>query len=95
MGVYVDTALNPYGRMLMSHMMADTLDELHAMADRIGIARRHFQPANGKPHYDVCQAKRAAAIRAGAVVIDRKQTAALVRQWWARADALGPGRTGT
>ena len=41
--VYVDDYNAPYGRMTMCHMMADTLEELHAMADKIGIARKWFQ----------------------------------------------------
>jgi hypothetical protein len=80
MPVYVDRAKNPYGRMIMSHMLADSLVELHAMADRIGLARRHFQPLS-TPHYDVCQAYRAKAIQAGAIEIDRVRTAALIREW--------------
>ena len=43
--------------MKMCHMLADTLDELHAMADRIGVARRHFQTDSSAPHYDICKSK--------------------------------------
>lgn len=49
----------------MSHMIADTDEELHAMADRIGVARRWFQG----DHYDVTMTKRAEALKAGAVAI--------------------------
>lgn len=80
MGVYVDKARNPYGRYLMSHMLADTLPELHAMAGRIGLKREWFQ-SHGTPHYDLTQTKRALAIAAGAEVIDRRQTVALIRYW--------------
>jgi hypothetical protein len=62
---YVDDMRAPLGRLLMSHMLADTDEELHAMADRIGVARRWFQG----DHYDVCQTKRALAIEAGAVPV--------------------------
>lgn len=65
LAVYVDDMKAPLGRLLMSHMLADTDAELHAMADRIGVARRWFQG----DHYDVCQAKRALAIDAGAVPV--------------------------
>ena len=41
--VYVGKREYQYRRMLMSHMIADTLDELHEMADKIGVSRRHFQ----------------------------------------------------
>ncbi len=55
MTVYVDDMRAPYGRMVMCHMLADTDDELHAMADHIGVARRWHQKA-GTPHshYDIC-----------------------------------------
>ena len=43
MSVYVDSYFAEFGRMQMSHMIADTLPELHEMADKIGVARRWFQ----------------------------------------------------
>lgn len=71
MPVYVDNARIGYGRMKMSHMIADTPQELHAMAARIGMRRAWFQPWSF-PHYDVCVARRAAAIELGAVQVDRR-----------------------
>jgi len=73
MSVYVDHAKNAFGRMKMSHMIADTPAELHAMADIIGIARKWFQGNASFPHYDVAQSKRACAVAAGAIEIDRRQ----------------------
>lgn len=77
MTVYVDDMFrHPFGRyrsMKMSHMLADDLDELHAMAEKIGVARRHFQG----DHYDVCMAKRSLAIVFGAVPVTLKQLAAM------------------
>jgi hypothetical protein len=69
MTVYVDSARHRYRRMLMSHMLADTEGELHAMADAIGINRRWYQSQASTPHYDICQSKRALAIERGAVVL--------------------------
>jgi hypothetical protein len=54
-------------------MIADTIDELHAMADEIGVARRWFQG----DHYDICKAKRALAVRFGAVELDRRTLSAM------------------
>ena len=71
MAVYVDSAKNPYGRMRMSHMVADSVAELLEMADRIGLDRRHFQ-ASSHPHFDVSQEYRAKAVHSGAVEVDRK-----------------------
>ncbi|WP_081284722.1 DUF4031 domain-containing protein [Chromobacterium subtsugae] len=81
MAVYVDDMRAQYGRMIMCHMLADTDEELHAMAARIGVARRWHQSASTPhSHYDVCLAKRAAAVRLGALEIDRAGVARLIRQ---------------
>ena len=69
--VYVDKYEIPYGRMKMSHMIADTLDELHAMAKQLGL-RRWFQKNTSIPHYDVCLSKRAEAVRLGAILLPKR-----------------------
>lgn len=69
MSIYVDDGAHPLGRMKMCHMMADSLEELHEMADSIGVARRHFQG----DHYDICQAKRRLAVKNGAEEITQRQ----------------------
>lgn len=78
MAIYVDDmhrfAMGRYRGMKMSHMIADTDEELHAMADRIGVARRHHQG----DHYDICLAKRSLAIAAGAIEVTTKQLACMV-----------------
>ena len=77
MTVYVDNMRARFGRMVMCHMIADTLDELHAMADRIGIARRHFQDTHSGPHYDISLSRRALAIQYGARDITLRQCAVM------------------
>lgn len=79
MSVYVDKPQHRLGRMVMCHMMADTLKELHAMADLIGVERRHFQPKSS-PHYDICKQRRAIAVGAGAIEVDRHQLVAIIRR---------------
>jgi len=71
MSVYVDDAKLPFKGYLMCHMTADTLEELHAMADKIGMERRWFQtpPKASHPHYDIPEHKRAKAISLGAVEV--------------------------
>jgi hypothetical protein len=62
MTVYVDDMKAPFGRMIMCHMIADTEAELHAMADRLGLARRWYQG----DHYDVSLGYRRMAVAFGA-----------------------------
>lgn len=79
MTVYVDDMRASYGRMVMCHMLADTDAELHAMAARIGVARRWWQSPEktSGSHYDIALSKRAQAVAAGAVEITLKQAAAM------------------
>lgn len=75
MTVYVDDMRAKFGRMVMCHMLADTDEELHAMADRIGVARRWWQSPEktSGSHYDIALSKRALAVAAGAVEITWRQ----------------------
>ena len=69
--VYVDNYRQKWGRLIMSHMMADTEAELDAMALAVGLRLTWKQPAKGKrpPHFDLCESKRRQAIHLGAVPI--------------------------
>jgi len=81
MAVYVDGMQAGYGRMVMCHMVADTDDELHAMADRIGVARRwHQKPGTPHSHYDICKSKRALAVSAGAQEIGNRELVEIIRR---------------
>lgn len=73
MTVYVDDVRWRFGNMIMCHMWADTLDELHAMADAIGVQRKWFQtpPKASWDHYDVTVSKKTEAFTRGAVLTDR------------------------
>lgn len=82
MTVYVDDmkatfkpSHRPGRTYIMSHMIADTEDELHAMAAAIGVARKWFQG----DHYDITQSKRALAINLGAVAITLRELAMMAR----------------
>lgn len=85
MAVYVDNMhqsdLGRFGRMKMSHMLADTRAELDAMADVIGVQRRWIQyPGTWKEHYDVALVARAKAVAAGAIEIDMRVAAMMNRR---------------
>jgi hypothetical protein len=81
MAVYVDDVEHTFGNMKMCHLWADTLEELLAMVDRIGVQRKWIQ---GHPtlsfgkhkqaswvHFDIAKSKKALAIQYGAILTDR------------------------
>lgn len=74
MAVYIDDmykiSLGKLGRMKMSHMAADTTEELLEMADMIGVQRKWIQDAGtGREHFDVAMIKRELAIENGAIPV--------------------------
>lgn len=77
MPVYVDDMyrypMGQFRRMKMSHMIADTDEELHVVAMLIGVDRRWFQG----DHYDISMTKRELAIQYGARPITLRQLAAM------------------
>jgi len=81
MPVYVDDMAMPFGRMIMYHMIADTHDELVAMADTIGVQRKWIQDAGSarREHFDISKAKRAEAVAAGATEITWRELAFKLR----------------
>lgn len=79
MAVYVDDARNPLGRMIMCHMLADTLDELFEMAERIGMRREWYQPTSF-PHFDLATGRRKKAVGFGAIEVDRRRIVTIRRQ---------------
>ena len=88
MSIYVDNMSAPFGRMLMSHMFADSSTELIAMADRIGVARKWIQKAGTiYEHFDVCQAMRKKAVKAGAIEVTMKEYGIWLRGKRARVSA--------
>ena len=76
MTVYVDDMRARYRRMIMCHMIADTEQELHEMALKIGVARKWYQGN----HYDVCLKMKGRALRLGAVQITRRKLAIILRK---------------
>lgn len=56
------------------HLTADTVEELHVFAKRIGMRRSWFQPKSS-PHYDLTPSRRERAIALGAVFVPAKEQA--------------------
>lgn len=81
MSVYVDDMEMPYKGMKMSHMIADTTEELLSMVDKIGVQRKWIQfPNTYKEHFDICIAKKIKAVELGAVPITWREYAIMVNQ---------------
>lgn len=76
--VYIDDFFAQYGRMKMCHMIADSEEELHQFAAKIGLKREWFQNTRN-PHYDVSLSYREKAVLCGAVEITARQAATMCR----------------
>src|SRR6185312_582865 len=78
MSVYVDHAFayGEWGRWSGGgHLQADTPEELHAFAERLGMRREWFQSRSGRPendHYDLTERGRELALQMGAIAEDRR-----------------------
>ena len=91
MAVYVDDAVTLWRGQRWAHLMADTLDELHAFSARLGLPRRAFQNKTSGAHYDVPAPMRRLPVSVSAVAISRHVDRALVRAVIANAKAQGRG----
>lgn len=62
-------------------MISDTEEELHAMAQGIGMKREWFQgPPNHFPHYDLSPRKQHIAIKKGAKLVGRREIIEIIRR---------------
>lgn len=92
MSVYVDNAQLPFGRMKMSHMIADSNAELIEMAKRIGVDPKWIQkPGTPHEHFDVSKFKRELAIANGAIPIEPRELVAKLNE---RRSNLAPAVSG-
>lgn len=55
------------------HLTADSDDELHAFAAKLGLRREWFQPHPLLNHYDLTPARREHAVRLGAVEVTTRE----------------------
>lgn len=74
MAVYVDDmyklSIGQFRRMKMSHLIADTHQELLEMVDKIGLNRKWIQKeGTAGEHFDVAMVTRKKAVAAGAIEI--------------------------
>lgn len=81
MGIYVDEPKWLFRGQLYCHMIADTDDELEAMARRLGLRHDWRQePKRGQAmaHYDLAPSKRALAVQCGAQEVTGRQLARMM-----------------
>ncbi|MBA3509255.1 MAG: DUF4031 domain-containing protein [Thermoleophilaceae bacterium] len=81
MAVYVDKPIWEQGGRLWCHLTADTAEELHAFATKLGLRRSRFQSKSARPwvdHYDIAEPKRGQAVALGAVEITLAQAGAQI-----------------
>jgi glucan phosphoethanolaminetransferase (alkaline phosphatase superfamily) len=89
--VYVDDMRADFGRMKMCHMLADSHEELVAMADRIGVQRKWIQnEGTPREHFDIALSKRALAIQHGAQLVGFRKLAEVMRDKRAALGEVSP-----
>ena len=79
MAVFVDNERVTWRGKLWCHLVADSLDELHAFAGALGLRRSWFQERASYPHYDVTTDVRDRALRLGALQGRKAQIIASAR----------------
>lgn len=83
MACYVDTVRDYADRGLRfrayCHLLADTRDELHAMAAAVGMPRIAFQDHPWRWHYDLPAVLRPRAVELGAREVDMHEIGALLK----------------
>lgn len=72
MPVYVDHARISWRGKQWCHLVADTVEELHEFASRLGLRPEWFQRKTLYPHYDVTVSVRERALRLGAVAAHKE-----------------------
>ena len=83
MGVYVDEPIYRRHGLRWCHLTADSAQELHAFAARLGLKRSRFQTKPGRPwadHYDVTEGTRRRAVALGAAEITLRELGAQLKR---------------
>ena len=88
MTVYVDNECMEWRGKLWCHLVAESLDELHRFAARLGLRRNWFQDKASYPHYDVTTTVRQRALRLGALPGSKKQIIASAKLLRAELHAM-------
>ena len=63
-----------------THMVGDTLEELHAFAKSIGLSRSYFHGTRkGHPHYDLLGKWKSVAMMNGVKVVSSKEIIKIIK----------------
>lgn len=78
MAVYVDQPVYTRAgvkkpRVSYAHMVADTLDELHSFAAKIGVKKHFFHKSIAAYHYDINDKQHVVAIAHGALEVSSRE----------------------
>jgi len=78
--IFVDEVTSHGHKGKWCHMITDMplQDELHEMAEKPGLSRSWFEPSS-YPHYDLRPDTRESAIKYGAVAVNRRVMAHILR----------------
>lgn len=80
MAVYVDNARIVWRGRQWCHLVADSSEELHEFAKKLGMKRIWFQHTASYPHYDITLEARARALKLGAFEGNRLQVITCARK---------------
>lgn len=72
MAVYVDDSRLAWRGKSWCHLVADSINELHAFAEQLGLKREWFQDRTMYPHYDVTVNVKERALALGACTGDKR-----------------------
>lgn len=76
MAIYVDNArkktrIGQYGNYIVSHMTADSRQELHEFAEDLEVTFGFFRP--DPPHYEITEMRRKQALKKGAIDVSTQE----------------------
>lgn len=82
MTVWVEEALWPRGKHVCGHLLSDSLDELHAMAEAVDLKGKYFLGHAVVPHYSIPEYLIDSVIAAGAVKLGMADRAMVLQRVW-------------
>lgn len=80
MTIYLDKIKYKWRERYWTHMVADSIDELHIFANSIGVKYEFFDENPIHPHYDVNMMQVQVALMNGAVFIDKRELIKIVKK---------------